>query len=290
MRVIRAAALGMCFGVRDALVEARHVAEPGCVTILGELVHNRRVVVELSRLGFSMTSEACADTIPATPCVMVTAHGISDARRARLRASGKQIIDTTCPLVMFVHNTARELERAGCFVVMIGRRGHVEVRGVMEDIADGAVIERPEDVRDFGRERIGVVCQTTVRPGEVAPILREIRRTNPQSAIDYRETICSATRKRIQAVNELIPRVEGLVVVGGANSNNTRGLAALAAERGKPTWQVEGASDLRREWFRGVSVVGLTAGASTLDQTIDNVHLALLAMGGEALSPVAEAV
>lgn len=291
MNVIRAATLGMCFGVRDALAVAQNVADAADVTILGELVHNGQVVSDLKQRGFCIMGEKEIDALPQTTCAMITAHGLSGVRRARLLEAGKRLIDTTCPLVMYVHNTALELERSGKHVVLIGKRGHAEVRGIIEDLCQGEVVESPAEVRDFGRERIGVVCQTTTRPDHAVAVLREIRRLNPNSQIDYRETICAATRRRIQSVVELLGRVQGLVVVGGVNSNNTRGLSVLACERGVPVWQVECAADLRPEWFSRISVIGLTAGASTLDSTIDEVHQALLVMGRDASSePMAEAV
>src|SRR5947208_3563901 len=124
MEIIRASAMGMCFGVRDALRVADAVAEPALVTIHGELVHNEEVLADLERRGFSATPESARSAIPEGPAVLITAHGISDRERRRLREAGKALIDTTCPLVRLVHEAARRFEREGDFVVVIGRRGH----------------------------------------------------------------------------------------------------------------------------------------------------------------------
>lgn len=276
MLVYRATTLGMCFGVRDALAAARQVPQPASVTILGELVHNGQVLQELDQLGYTRSSEELAHELPATDVAMITAHGASQARRQRLLAAGRQIIDTTCPLVTHLHTAAKAFREEGRFLVLIGHPGHVEVRGVIEDTPDSAVVESAAAVRCFEKARIGVVSQTTIRPEHAADILLEIRRLNPASDVQFRDTICSATKRRTQAVVELLPRVDGLIVVGGANSNNTRGLVALARDAGKPAWQVETAGDLQPGWFENMQCIGLTAGASTLDTTIDAVEAALV--------------
>ena len=139
MKVVLADAMGMCFGVRDALAVMRGVERPVEVTVMGELVHNAVVGREIAGRGFRVIGEEAAGRgeAPATETVLVTAHGVSDAERARLAASGKRILDTTCPLVRKAHGTAVRLAREGCFVVIVGKRGHVEVRGLVGDLAAG---------------------------------------------------------------------------------------------------------------------------------------------------------
>src|SRR5689334_9440303 len=113
MRVIRSDVLGMCFGVRDALAVLDGIERPDEVTIHGELVHNEVVLVQLAGRGFPMAAEDRREALPATPAVLVTAHGVSDTERARLESAGKRIVDTTCPLVARVHRAARALEAQG---------------------------------------------------------------------------------------------------------------------------------------------------------------------------------
>ena len=129
MKVIRAEAMGLCFGVRDALEQTGTVPQADRVTIHGELVHNEAVKEQLKRRGFHMTPEAERKSVPETPQVLITAHGISDRERLRLESAGKRLIDTTCPLVRLVHESAQRLAAEGFFVIVIGRRGHVEVHG-----------------------------------------------------------------------------------------------------------------------------------------------------------------
>lgn len=282
MKVIRATAMGMCFGVRDALRVVEDVAEPETVTIHGELVHNEEVNAGLARRGFCATPERNRGAIPATPSVLITAHGVSDRERTRLASAGKRLIDTTCPLVRLVHQTAQRLQDEGYFVVVIGRRGHVEVEGITGDLENYAVVQSPEEAREYDADRIGIVCQSTTPPFEAEQVRLAIEGANPGKPVCFVDTICRPTRERQQAAEALFDEVEAVVVVGGAHSNNTRQLARLAESRGLPVLHVRKAADLDREWLASFHVVGLTAGTSTLDRTIDEVHQALLALPAAA--------
>ncbi len=268
----------MCFGVRDALGVLETVAAPGQATIQGELVHNEVVLDRLRRRGFAMVEEADRGGLPATSDVVVTAHGLSAVRRERLEAAGKRLIDTTCPLVHRVHLAARNLRARGYHILVVGRPGHVEVRGIVEDLEQFEVIPSPEAVRTYPQSRLGVVCQTTVSPRRVQEIRAAIEARNPHAEIRFLDTTCQPTRDRQHALERLLDVVEALVVVGGSQSNNTRELVTLGREHGLPTWHVQDARDLDGSWFLGVSVVGLTAGTSTLDETIDEVERALRAI------------
>jgi 4-hydroxy-3-methylbut-2-enyl diphosphate reductase len=275
MRVLRADSLGLCFGVRDALAIARGLDEPGRVTVYGELVHNAAVNQELTARGHEVVREAQRHELPATDEVLITAHGISDRRRAWLESAGKRLIDVTCPLVRRVHAAARKLAADGYFVVVIGRPGHVEVQGIVEDLEHFAIVQALGEATLFPSERIGVVCQSTTPPRTAEQVHRAIVRQNPHAEVRFIDTVCQPTRDRQQAVVELLARVPAIVIVGGRNSNNTRELVALARERGVPAFHVERAEELCPEWFAGVEVVGLTAGTSTLDAAIDDVERAL---------------
>jgi 4-hydroxy-3-methylbut-2-enyl diphosphate reductase len=275
MNVIRATATGMCFGVRDALAAIEALKQPEEVTIHGELVHNEAVLVQLGARGFRMAEEADRETLPATPAVLVTAHGISDRERERLRHAGKRLIDTTCPLVTQVHRAAQSLQRRGNFVLVVGRRGHVEVRGIVEDLTDFEIVGSESDVRTYLRPHIGVVCQTTTAPATVACVRRAVFERNPQAVVRFLDTTCSPTRANQAALADLLPRVDVMVVVGGRNSNNTRELVTNCRSSGKPVYHVQSAVDLQVEWFARCESVGLAAGTSTLDATLHAVEARL---------------
>ena len=276
MNVIRAEVLGMCFGVRDALKVIDAVGEPAGVTIHGQLVHNEEVLSRLGGQGFAMSGEDDRRNLPDRPVVLITAHGISDRERARLTAAGKQLIDTTCPLVTRVHQAAQRLRDDGDFVIVIGRRGHVEVQGIVEDLPDHAVVGSVEEVARYPSSRLGIVCQTTVPAEQAARIRKEIEVQNPDASIRFVDTVCHPTKDHQRSLERLLDRVDAVVVVGGRNSNNTRELVALCRDRGRPALHVQSAADLDPDWFLGYQTVGLTAGTSTLDSTIEAIYEALL--------------
>jgi 4-hydroxy-3-methylbut-2-enyl diphosphate reductase len=280
MEIIRAVDMGMCFGVRDALQAADGVERPEEVTSHGELVHNPAVIKRLGDAGFRQSPEGDRG-IPDTPLVLITAHGVSQSERTRLEAAGKQLIDTTCPLVRRVHDAAMEMASEGRHVLLIGKRGHVEVRGIVEDLASFDVIERAEEVSVYPSKRLGVVCQTTMPPDVVREVCSTIQRHNPSADIRLIDTVCQPTRLRQQAMLELLVRVDAVVVVGGRNSNNTRRLVKLCRENATPVCHVERREDLDPHWFADVQTVGLTAGTSTLDETLDGVHEALRRIGAQ---------
>jgi 4-hydroxy-3-methylbut-2-enyl diphosphate reductase len=293
MRIIRAGAMGMCFGVKDALEIARATERPEAVTIHGELVHNPDVLRELTGRGFAMSDRSDqsvgsdASRLPATPRVMITAHGVSDRERARLAAAGKELIDTTCPLVRRAHEAARMLARSGYFVVVVGKAGHVEVRGLTGDLEPGRyeIVGRPEEARRYDAERLGIVFQTTTAPADAQRIVDAIRAANPGKEILTVMTICRPTLDRQAAARSLLGQVEALVVVGGRDSNNTRQLVALARAHGKPALHVQGPDDLDAAWFAPFETVGLTAGTSTPDDAIEAVQRRLLEIARGHVSP-----
>ncbi len=272
MTVITADEMGLCFGVRDALKILDRVAAPDAVTIHGQLVHNEVVLQQLGARGFQMSDESDRSQMPNTDTVLVTAHGISERERQRLMTSGKTLIDTTCPLVRRVHDTAMRLRDDGYYIILIGRPSHVEVRGIVEDLTDYDVFDSAAAVRPSPSRRLAVICQTTTAPHTVTAVHAAVIAANPGAEIRFADTTCHPTRNRQEAVERLIPRVQAMVVVGGRNSNNTRELVDLCTRAGLKTWQVSDSSELRTEWFAGIDRVGLTAGTSTLDETIDAVR------------------
>ncbi|MBI3929212.1 MAG: 4-hydroxy-3-methylbut-2-enyl diphosphate reductase [Armatimonadetes bacterium] len=281
MLVVTASHMGMCFGVEDALDIARSVERPEAVTIYGELVHNSEVQQELASRGFRALPER-GRRLPDTPEVMITAHGISGREQARLESAGKKLLDTTCPLVRRVHKAALRLDRLGYLVLVVGRPGHVEVEGIVGDLDHYVVVPTPEAVETYAPARLGVVAQTTTPPREFRAVVRAIRSRNPGKEIQVADTVCRPTRDRQDALVVLLHRVEAMVVVGGRNSNNTRQLGLLAAEKGKPWLHVERPEELDPDWFKPYRIVGLTAGTSTPQSTVDAVYRTLLAIARRA--------
>ncbi|MDB5349383.1 MAG: (E)-4-hydroxy-3-methyl-but-2-enyl pyrophosphate reductase [Planctomycetota bacterium] len=278
MRIVRSEVMGMCFGVRDALKILDDIDQPEQVTIHGELVHNEVVLFQLDARGFRQVDERQRSGLPETETVLVTAHGISDLERSRLEAAGKTLVDTTCPLVTRVHRAAKALHDQGYHVLVIGKPGHVEVRGIVDDLDRFDVVGSRDEARDFGKKRLGIVCQTTTPPRRARSIREAIEARNPNAEIRFVDTVCRPTKDHQRALDRLLEEVDAVVVVGGANSNNTRELAATCRSRGVSAYHVQGPEDLDPSWFACVEVVGLTAGTSTLDETIEEVEHALASL------------
>ena len=267
MRILLADHSGMCFGVRDAIKQAEQLATEEPLTILGELVHNP---ILRERLRAQGVNEASLDgqTSPSQR-VMITAHGASDRKRAEWLAAGFNVADGTCPLVQHAHEQLTRLVAAGFFPIVIGKAGHVEVEGLIGDFPDAAVVSAREDVvRLPRRRRYGVISQTTQPIDFVRDIVDLIRRTHRDAEVRFADTVCKPTKDRQFALQKLIDAAGAIVVVGGQTSNNTRQLVETCRAAGKVTFHIERPDELRVEWFAAVQVVGLTAGTSTLSETV----------------------
>jgi 4-hydroxy-3-methylbut-2-en-1-yl diphosphate reductase len=272
MQVLRADVLGMCFGVRDALQVMRNMANPDQATVHGELVHNQVVLTELTVRGFRQSREEDRHTLPESSTVVVTAHGISNRERSRLLSAGKRLVDTTCPLVKRVHFASQKLQRDGYHLLVVGKPGHVEVQGIVEDLDSYTVVPDLQSVAEYPFPKLGIISQSTTSQKTLHLIRQEIEAQNPTAEIRFVDTTCQPTREHQSSLEKLLPFVDAVVVVGGHTSNNTRELAALARRHGVKSFHVQEASELCEEWFEGVEVVGLTAGTSTLDETILEVE------------------
>jgi 4-hydroxy-3-methylbut-2-enyl diphosphate reductase len=280
MRILRATHLGMCFGVRDAVDLALDQAGTGPLTILGDLVHNPTVLAALEAKGISVAQDAA---LVRTPTVMITAHGTSERALARTRALGLTVVEATCPLVRVAHRAVTSLARDGYHVVIVGKRDHVEVRGLTGDLDRFDVVLDEADVHALApHPRIGVAAQTTQPVAKVRGIVDLIRRRFPESEVRYLDTVCKPTKDRQSAAVEMAQAADVVIVVGGRSSNNTRELAATCAQHCPRVHQVETDADVRAEWLDGAEVVGLTAGTSTPDEVIDRVEARMRACAGVA--------
>jgi 4-hydroxy-3-methylbut-2-en-1-yl diphosphate reductase len=270
MKILIAEHFGICFGVRDAIAQAETLARQAPLTILGELVHNPIVREQLRARG--IVEGRLEQTGSGSRRVMITAHGASDEKRALWRNAGFDVADGTCPLVRNAHEQLKQLVHAGYFPVVIGKAGHVEVLGLTEDFPEACVVDLPSDVEKLPpRKRYGVISQTTQPIHHARALVREIRRLNPQSEVRFVDTVCKPTKDRQSALRTLIAQADLIVVVGGRESNNTRQLVETCRSEGRRAIHVERAEEINERDFEGVEVVGLTAGTSTIRQTVDAV-------------------
>ena len=270
MKILRATHLGMCFGVRDAIALALEPTRSEPLTILGDLVHNETVLKQLRAQGVQIEHQVAAVS---TPTVMITAHGASERAKARLRERGLNVLEATCPLVHVAHRAVARLVEGGFHPIIIGRRDHVEVRGLTEDLAGFDVVLSEEDVAKLAeRPRFGVAAQTTQPIARVRQLVQLIREKFPRAEVRFIDTVCQPTKQRQHAAVELARQSDVVIVIGGAHSNNTRELAATCGQHCGRVHHVQNAADLRSTWFNGHETVGLTAGTSTPDEVIDAVE------------------
>ena len=270
MRIVRAAHLGMCFGVRDAIALAFEHADTGPLTILGDLVHNPTVLHALEAKGIAVEQDVAHVR---TPTLMVTAHGTSERTLARTRAMGLAVVEATCPLVRVAHRAIAAFVRDGYHVVVVGQRDHVEVRGLTGDLDCFDVVLEDEDVLALEEyPRLGVAAQTTQPLEKVRHIVEMIRLRFPQSDVRFTDTVCKPTKERQLAAVEMAREADVVIVIGGRSSNNTRELVTTCRRYCARVHHVQTDADLRSEWFDAANVVGLTAGTSTPDDVIDRVE------------------
>jgi 4-hydroxy-3-methylbut-2-enyl diphosphate reductase len=216
---------------------------------------------------------------------MVTAHGASERSLARTRALGLEIVEATCPLVHVAHRAVQALVRDGYHPIIIGQRGHVEVRGLTEDLEAFDVVLDETDVLALApRRRLGVAAQTTQPIEKVRRLVACIRRRFGDSDVHFIDTVCRPTKQRQAAAIDLARQADLVIVVGGASSNNTRQLVETCTLYCARVHLVQTDADLCADWFRGIDTVGLTAGTSTPDEVVDRVEsrIRTLAPGNDA--------
>lgn len=196
-----------------------------------------------------------------TNAVMITAHGTSERTLSQTRERGLNVLEATCPLVHVAHRALAKLVAAGFHPIIVGKRDHVEVRGLTGDLADYDIILAESDVMNLREQpRFGVMAQTTQPIERVRQLVRALRERFPQSEVRFVDTVCQPTKQRQHAALELAQRCDVIVVIGGAHSNNTRELVATCARHCPRVHHVQTAADLNDAWFRHDDTVGLTAG------------------------------
>jgi 4-hydroxy-3-methylbut-2-enyl diphosphate reductase len=264
-----ASALGFCFGVRRAIEMVEDAAvEKGHIDSLGSIVHNPVVADRLNSRGVSIVKGF--DGVGAKT-VAITAHGAGPEVYRGATAAKLEMVDTTCPIVARAQRAARKLVNSGFKVIIYGDENHPEVRGVLAwTRGRGVVLASADDAVEIPRRKVALLSQTTKSQQAftdfVAKFLaKHIDRINEVRIIN---TTCPETEDRYEAARELAHEVEMMIVIGGRNSANTGKLAGTCRAAGVDTYQIEREDEIAPEWLKGKRVVGVTAGASTPDESI----------------------
>jgi (E)-4-hydroxy-3-methyl-but-2-enyl pyrophosphate reductase len=274
MKVKRAAKYGFCSGVRIAdLKVKRFAAAGGRGAILGQVVHNERVVEEMENLGVRTVDEI---TAVEEPTIVFSAHGVPPSYHELAKSSGLQILDTTCKFVYDIHRESKNALAEGFHLVFIGDPNHREVIGYTNDLDPSlyhivSKVEEAERIDWSKYSGIKIFYQTTLNAEDFESVVRTIERR--AARVQRGDTICYATKENQDAARALAadPEVDAIIVIGGKMSANTKHLWEICNDT-KPSYLVQGTDDLDPSWFEGVSVVGLTAGSSTPDYVIDEVE------------------
>lgn len=280
---------GFCAGVDRAIEivnRALEVFGPP-IYVRHEVVHNKFVVEDLRARGAVFVEEL--DQVPDDVIVIFSAHGVSKAVRDEAARRGLKVFDATCPLVTKVHMEVVRYSREGRECILIGHEGHPEVEGTMGqyDASNGGAIYLVEDEADVAElqvrnpENLAFVTQTTLSMDDTSKVIDALRAKFPAIGGPRKDDICYATQNRQDAVKQLASNCDVLLVVGSPNSSNSNRLRELAERMGTPAYLIDGAEDLKAEWFEGVDGVGITAGASAPEVLVRGVVDQLRAWGAE---------
>ena len=281
---------GFCAGVDRAIEIVNRALEVFAppIYVRHEVVHNKFVVEDLRARGAVFVEEL--HQVPDDSIVIFSAHGVSQAVRNEAERRGLKVFDATCPLVTKVHMEVARYSREGRECILIGHEGHPEVEGTMGQYDDrnGGAIYLVEDEADVERlqvrdpQRLAFVTQTTLSMDDTSRVIDALRSKFPAIGGPRKDDICYATQNRQDAVKQLAGESEVVLVVGSPNSSNSNRLRELAERIGTPAYLIDGAEDLRREWFDGVGRIGITAGASAPEVLVQGVIDQLREWGAEA--------
>ncbi len=275
MEVLLSSPRGFCAGVVRAIdvvdVCLRRYGPP--VYVKHQIVHNPYVVNELESRGAITVEEI--EEVPEGSLVVFSAHGSPPEDFEKAKARNLHVIDAVCPLVTRVHNEAKKYSREGRRVLLVGHRGHQEVRGTMGQVEMTLVDDNaPAELPGWGDdEEIAVLTQTTLSVRDTARAIESIQTRFPQALV--RNDICYATTNRQEAVTRMAGSVDLVLVIGAQNSSNCNRLREVAAAQGVPAYLINGPEEIAPEWLVGTEKVGITSGASTPEVLVESVIAAL---------------
>jgi len=278
MEVIKISPRGYCYGVVDALQIVRTVAKdpkvPRPIYIIGQIVHNRHAIEELTNLGVMTLDGANRASIleqVTQGTVIFTAHGVSPLVKRRARERGLNCIDATCPDVTKTHDLVRDLVAKGYYILYIGKKGHPEPEGVLGEVPEHiSLIENEADVDALSltaeqAEKLAISTQTTLSQWDTRRVIQYIKTRYLHAEVHI--DICAATQSRQEAVVAQAQGADLTVVVGDPRSNNTNRLVQVSEEMAEvPAVRIEDLSQLNPEWLKGKKRIAVTAGASTPSQ------------------------
>ena len=292
MKVLLANPRGFCAGVERAIeIVERAIDKHGSpIYVRHEVVHNRFVVENLKSKGAIFVDEI--DQVPEGSVVVLSAHGVSQAVRKDAASISETVYDATCPLVTKVHKEVVRRQKQNHQVILIGHSGHPEVEGTLGQSNDSKKITLIESISDIEELNfsddidISYTTQTTLSVDDTKQIVDTLKTKFPQIQAPKKSDICYATQNRQDAVKVVIKNSEMLLVIGSKNSSNSNRLREIAENNNKPAYLIDSASNIDIDWLRGVTSVGVTAGASAPEVLVQEVVDYLLENGADEIIEV----
>ena len=275
MEVILAESAGFCFGVKRAVEKVYEQAAIGKkIYTFGPIIHNEEVVKDLENKGVTVieTEEELTSLTEGT--VVIRSHGVSKHICDLIAQSGLECVDATCPFVKRIHNIVEKESAAGKKIIIIGNAGHPEVEGIMGwSHTPASVIESAEEAENFNckkDEMLCIVSQTTFNYNKFKDLVEIFQKKGYN--VNVVNTICNATEERQTKAREIAARVDAMIVIGGKHSSNTRKLYEICKEKCADTYFIQTLDDLHLELPETAALVGITAGASTPNNIIEEVQ------------------
>lgn len=273
-RVILAKSAGFCFGVKRAVEKVYEQAGRGNVYTFGPIIHNEEVVSDLEKRGVKVINDI--DELAAAPegTIIIRSHGVAKAVYDAIRRSGFEIIDATCPFVLKIHKIVEEQSKDGASIVVIGDENHPEVKGIVGWSSGRTYIidsvEKAKELSFNDDEKLCIVSQTTFNPNKFEELVEII--SKKRYNVNIRNTICNATEERQAEARMIASEADAMIVIGGRSSSNTRKLYEICKSECDNTYYIQTLRDLDLYKFNSEGCIGITAGASTPNNIIEEVY------------------
>lgn len=278
MEIIVAKTAGFCFGVKRAVDMAYEQAVEKNVYTFGPIIHNEHVVKDLENQGVRVINSEEEILNAPKGIVVVRAHGVTEDVYSAIEKAGHKLVDATCPFVLKIHNIVKKAASEGAYIVIIGDKNHPEVKGIQSSVLDvSSVLADREEVQEFmnleenRHKKLCVVAQTTYNFKKFQEFL-EIFTKNSYDKVDVLNTICNATEVRQKEAAEIAAQVDAMIVVGDPKSSNSQKLYEICKGVCEQTYFIQTAADMDFDKLRGLGRIGITAGASTPNNIIEEVQ------------------
>ena len=275
MEVVLAKSAGFCFGVKRAMEEVYSQLENGKkIVTYGPLIHNEEVVKDLAQRGVDVIDGEEELEALAEGAVVIRSHGVSKHIYELIEQKGLESIDVTCPFVKRIHRIVERERKEGKQIVIIGNSGHPEVEGIRGwSMTPAVVLETKEEAENFRAEEgktLCIVSQTTFNYNKFQELVEIFRKRGYN--VNVVNTICNATEERQTEAGEIAAKVDAMIVIGGKHSSNTQKLYEICREKCAATFFIQTLEDLHLELPKTAALVGITAGASTPNNIIEEVQ------------------